>query len=139
MSSDSETDYASWTPEELMRDYRGEIKRDIFIRCMEWYTNMEVEEKINANRPDGKLIQNPNFYAEVKRNLENIALRDGHLPIEYRLQWDKRRLENFEMRFGVDHATVRLMRHSIVARETVTNGSNPPYPRDSLQQTEHIH
>lgn len=119
MSSNSETDYASWTPEELMRDYRGEIKRDIFVRCIEWYTNAEVEAKINANRTDGKKIQNPNFYAEIKRNIDNIALRDGHLPTEYRLQYDKRRLASLKARLGSDSATVRMMRQSITAREVV--------------------
>jgi len=121
MSSDSglEADYANWTPEELMRDYRGEIKRDIFVRCMEWYSNGEVEAKINANRTDGKKIQNPNFYAEIKRNIENIALREGHLPTEYRLQWDKRRVVNLEARFGGDSVNVRMMRQSIATREAV--------------------
>ena len=121
MSSDSglEADYANWTPEELMRDYRGEIKRDIFVRCMEWYSNGEVEAKINANRTDGKKIQNPNFHAEIKRNIENIALREGHLPTEYRLQWDKRRVVNLEARFGGDSVNVRMMRQSIATREAV--------------------
>ena len=30
-----------------MRDYHGEIKRELFLRCMEWYTNSEVEAKIH--------------------------------------------------------------------------------------------
>jgi len=120
MSSDSETEYANWTPEELMRDYRDEMKRDILVRVMEWYTNIEVQEKINANRTDGKTIQNPNFYAEIKRNVENIALRDGRLPTEYRLQWDKRRIANLEARFGTDNVTIKMMRQHLHVREGTT-------------------
>jgi hypothetical protein len=120
MSSDSETDYINWTPEELMRDYRGELKRDIMVRCMEWYTNIEVRENINANRTDGKTIQNPNFYAEIKRNVENIALRDGRLPTQYRLQWDRRRIANLEARFGADYVTVKMMRQHVNVRGDVT-------------------
>lgn len=68
--------YLTWTPEQTMRDYRGDIKRELFLRCMEWYTNSEVEAKINAGRSDGTKIKNPNFYAEFKRNIEIVALRD---------------------------------------------------------------
>jgi len=128
MSSDSETEYVSWTPEELMRDYRGEIKRDIFVLIMEWYSNAEVEAKINDNRTDGKKIQNPNFYAEIKRNVDNIALREGRLPTEYRLQWDKRRVANLEVRFGHDNISVRMMRQSIAAREAVKGELTRSHP-----------
>jgi hypothetical protein len=33
-----------------MGDYHGEIKGTLFIRCMEWYTNSEVEAQTNAGR-----------------------------------------------------------------------------------------
>jgi hypothetical protein len=58
------SNYTTWTPEQLMRDYHGGIKRELFLRCMEWYTNAEVEAKINIGRSDGTKIKNPNFYAE---------------------------------------------------------------------------
>lgn len=74
--------YLTRTPEQIMHDYHGEIKRELFSRCMEWYTNTEVEAKINAGRSDGTKIKNPSFYAELKRNIEIVALRDGHLPKE---------------------------------------------------------
>jgi hypothetical protein len=114
-------DYTTWTPEELMRNYRGELKRELFLRCMEWYTNSEVEAKINANRPDGSgRIKNSNFYAEFKRNIDIVALRDGHLPTEYRLQFDKRRLSNLEVRFGCEeHGSVRALRASVKRREAI--------------------
>lgn len=117
MSSTSEAEYASWTPEELMRDYDGEIKRDILVRCLEWYSTTEVQEKINANRTNGKIVQYANLYVEIKRDIEAIALRDGHLPTDYRLQWDKRRIANLEARFGADHLTVKLMRQHVPVRE----------------------
>lgn len=98
MSSGTATNYITWTPEELMRDYHGEIKGLLFIHCMEWNTNSEVEAKINAGRSDGTKIKNRNFYAEFERNIEIVALRDGHLPTEYKLQFDKRRLKKIEAR-----------------------------------------
>jgi hypothetical protein len=119
MASATVTDYTTWTPEELMRDYHGEIKGSLFIRCMEWYTNAEVEAKINAGRPDGTKIKNSNFYAEHKRNLEIVALRDGHLPTEYKLQYDKRRLHNIEIRLGSEHESVRKLRSSVRRREAI--------------------
>jgi hypothetical protein len=109
----------TWTPEQLMRSHRGELKQDLFIRCAEWYTNAEVEAKINAGRTDGSKIKNPNFYAEFKRNIDNAALRDGHLPAEYRLQYDKRRLRNLEARFGAENGAVNSMRSSIRQREAL--------------------
>ena len=117
MSSTSEAEYASWTPEELMRDYDGEIKRDILVRCLEWYSTTEVQEKINANRTDGKIVQYANLYVEIKRDIEAIALRDGHLPTGYRLQWDTRRIANLEARLGADHLTVKLMRQHVPVME----------------------
>lgn len=116
----SDAEYASWTPERLMRDYHGELKRSLFVRCMEWYTNAEVEAKINAGRTDGSRIKNPNFYAEMKRNVDILALRDGHLPSEYRLQFDKRRVANLETRFGSEHVSVKHMRSSVNAREALS-------------------
>ena len=62
--------YITWTPEQLMRDYHGGIKRELFLRCTEWYTNAEVEAKINTGRSDGTKIQNSNFYAEF-----NVVLK----------------------------------------------------------------
>lgn len=102
-----------------MRDYQGELKGNLLIRCMEWYTNTEVEAKINAGRSDGSKIKSPNFHSEFKRNLEIVALRDGHLPTEYKLQFDKRRLANLEVRFGSEHESVRKLRASVVRREAV--------------------
>ena len=102
-----------------MRDYHGEIKRELFLRCMEWYTNAEVEAKINIGRSYGTKIKNPNFYAEFKRNVEIVALRDGHLPTEYRLQFDRRRFINLEARFGSEHETVRALRKSLRRREAI--------------------
>lgn len=92
-----------------MRDFQGELKGLLFIRCMEWYTNTEVEAK----------IKNPNFYAEFKRNLEIVALRDGHLPTEYKLQYDKRRLSNLESRFGSEYESVKKLRLSVRRREAI--------------------
>jgi len=102
-----------------MRDYHGELKGPLFVRCMEWYTNAEVEAKINAGRSDGTKIKNSNFYAEHKRNLESVALRDGHLPTEYKLQYDKRRLSNLEARLGSEHESVRKLRSSVRRREAI--------------------
>jgi hypothetical protein len=119
MSSTSVTNYTTWTPEQLMRDYHGELKGTLFIRCMEWYLNAEVEAKINAGRSDGTKIKNPNFYAEFKRNIEIVALRDGHLPTEYKLEYDKRRLSNLEARFGSEHESVRMLRASVSRREAI--------------------
>jgi len=114
------TYYNTWTPEQLMRDYHGELKRELFMRCMEWYTNSEVEAKINANRPDGTNdIKNSNFYAEFKRNLDIVALRDGHLPTEYKLMFDKRRLSNLEARFGSEQSSVRALKKSVERREAI--------------------
>jgi hypothetical protein len=119
MSSATTNHFTTWTPEQLMRDYRGELKGSSFVRCMEWYTNAEVEAKINAGRSDGTKIKNPNFYAEFKRNLEIVALRDGHLPTEYKLQYDKRRLSNLEARFGSEHESVKKLRGSVRRREAI--------------------
>jgi len=102
-----------------MRDYHGEIKRELFLRCMEWYTNAEVEAKINAGRADGIKIKNPNFYAEFKRNIEIVTLRDGHLATTYRLQFDKRRFINLEARFGSEHETVRALHRSLRRRDAI--------------------
>ena len=118
-TNNTSPDYNTWTPEQLMRDYHGELKRELFLRCMEWYTNTEVEAKINAGRSDGTKIKNPNFYAEFKRNLDNVALRDGHLPTEYRLQFDKRRCLNLEARLGSEHDSVRALRASVGRREAI--------------------
>jgi hypothetical protein len=118
-SANTPEDYTTWTPERLMRDYHGELKQDLFIRCAEWYTNPEVEAKINSGRSDGSKIKQPNFYAEFKRNVDNAAIRDGHLPAEYRLQYDKRRLLNLEARFGPEHGSVRSIRTSVRQREGV--------------------
>lgn len=115
----SDAKYASWTPERLMRDYHGEPKRSLFVRCLEWYTNAEVEAKINVGRTNGSKIKNPNFYAEMKRNVDILALRDGHLPSEYRLQFDKRRVANLEARLGGQHVSVKHMRSSVNAREAL--------------------
>lgn len=112
-------DYTAWTPEQLMRDYHGELKRELFVRCMEWYTNPEVEAKINACRTDGSKIKNPNFYAEFKRNIDIIALREGKLPTEMRLEFDKRRALNFEARFGAGNRSVESLKASIRHRETI--------------------
>lgn len=112
-------DYTTWTPEQLMRDYHGELKRELFLRCTEWYTNSEVSARINAGRPDGSKIKNPNFYAEFKRNIDRVALRDGHLPTEYRLQFDRRRCRNLEARFGGEHESVRMMRSYVRKREAL--------------------
>lgn len=109
MASATVTNYTTWTPEQLMRDYHGEIKGSLFIRCMEWYTNSEVEAK----------IKNSNFYAEFKRNIEIVALRDGHLPTEYKLQFDERRLNNLEARLGSEHESVRKLRASVRRREAI--------------------
>jgi hypothetical protein len=126
-SSDDDTiDYTSWTPEQLMRDYHGELKYELLVRCMEWYTNSEVEARINAGRTDGSKIQNSNFYAEFKRNLEIVALRDGHLPTEYRLQFDKRRFINFEARFGSNDRAVKMLRNSVRRRDAVAGTSIRP-------------
>lgn len=111
--------YTTWTPEQLMRDYHGELKRELFVRCMEWYTNSEVEAKINDGRADGSKIKNPNFYAEFKRNLDAIALRDGQLPTEFRLQFDKRRFINLEARFGPEEASVKALKRSIRSRDAI--------------------
>jgi hypothetical protein len=114
------TEYSTWTPEQLMRDYHGELKRELFMRCMEWYTNSEVEAKINANRPDGTNdIKNSNFYAEFKRNLDIVALRDGRLPTEYKLLFDKRRLSNLEARFGSEQSSVKALKKSVERREAI--------------------
>lgn len=119
MASATVNNYATWTPEQLMRDYHGEIKRELFLRCMEWYTNAEVEAKINAGRSEGTKIKNPNFYAEFKRNIEIVALRDGRFPTKYRLQFDKRRFINLGARFGSEHETVRALRKSLRRREAI--------------------
>jgi hypothetical protein len=119
MSSATTNNYTTWTPEQLMRDYRGELKGILFVRCMEWFTNAEVEAKINAGRSDGTKIKNPNFYAEFKRNIEIVALRDGHLPTEYKLQYDKRRLSNLEARFGSENESVKKLRSSVRRREAI--------------------
>jgi hypothetical protein len=118
-SPNTSEDPNTWTPERIMRSHRGELKQDLFIRCAEWYTNSEVEVKINAGRTDGSKIKNPNFYAEFKRNIDNAALRDGHLPAEYRLQYDKRRLRNLEARFGAEIGAVKSMRSSVRQREAL--------------------
>lgn len=102
-----------------MRDYHGELKKELFLRCMEWYTNSEVEAKINAGRTDGSKIQNSNFYAEFKRIMDTTALSDGHLPSEYRLEFDKRRCSNVEARFGPDNFTVKAMRATVQKREAI--------------------
>jgi len=119
MASATVNNYTTWTPEQLMRDYHGEIKCELFLRCMEWYTNAEVEVKINAGRADGIKIKNPNFYAEFKRNIEIVALRDGHPPTEYRLQFNKRRFVNLEARFESEHETARALRRSLRRREAI--------------------
>lgn len=100
-----------------MRDYYGEIKGPLFIRCMEWYTNSEVVA--SAGRSGGTKIKNRNFYAEFERNIEIVALRDGHLPTEYKLQFDKRRLKKFEARSGSEHGGVRKLRASVGRREAI--------------------
>ena len=117
MSSATVTNYTTWTPEELMRDYHGEIKGPLFIRCMEWYTNSEVAA--NAGRSGGTKIKNRNFYAELERNIEILELRDGHLPTEYKLQFDKRRLNNLEARLGSEHESVRKLLASVGRREAI--------------------
>jgi hypothetical protein len=119
MASTPVNNYTTWTPEQLIRDYQGEIKGSLFIRCMEWYTNSEVEAKINAGRSDGSKIKNPNFYAEFKRNIEIVALRDGHLPTEYKLQYDKRRLIHLAARLGSENESVRKLRASVRRREAL--------------------
>ncbi|GAB7332842.1 hypothetical protein MBLNU13_g04563t1 [Cladosporium sp. NU13] len=134
MASAPFNNYTTWTPEQLMRDYHGEIKRELFLRCMEWYTNSEVEAKINAGRSDGTKIQNSNFYAEFKRNIEVVALHDGHLPTDYRLQFDKRRFINLEARFGSEHETVKALRKSVRRREAI--GFPTLSARPSLQELE---
>jgi hypothetical protein len=118
-SAETPEDYTTWTPEQLVRDYHGELKGDLFIRVAEWYTNPEVEAKINSGRSDGSKIKQPNFYAEFKRNVDNAAIGEGHLPAEYRLQFDKRRLANLEARFGPEHGSVRQIRTSVRQREAV--------------------
>lgn len=111
--------YATRTPEQIMRDYHGELKRELFLRCMEWYTFAEVEAKINAGRSDGTKIKSSNFYAEFKLIIETVALRDGHLPTEYKLQFDKRRFINLEARFGSENEMVRRLRSSIRKRDAI--------------------
>lgn len=119
MSSATINNYTTWTPEQLMRDYHGELKRELFLRCMEWYTVPEVEAKINAGRSDGTKIKSSNFYAEFRLIIETVALRDGHLPTEYKLQFDKRRFINLDARFGSENETVRRLRSSIRKRDAI--------------------
>lgn len=111
------SEYENWTPEQIMRDYQGELKWDLFVRCMEWYTSAEVEAKINTAR--SKPIANSNFFAEFKRSISAIAMREGHLPTVYRLDFDKRRLANLITRFGEDYTSVSHLRGWINAREDV--------------------
>lgn len=111
------TDPTTWTPEEIMRDYHGEVKGDLFIRCAEWYTNEEVERKINLGRTNP--IKNSNFYAGLKRSMTAVALQEGRLPTMHRLRFDQRRLANLKARFGDDHKSVKMLARSVAVRESV--------------------
>ncbi|KAM0710115.1 hypothetical protein Q7P35_002477 [Cladosporium inversicolor] len=102
--------YGTWTPEQIMRDYHGELKRELFLRCMEWYTVAEVEAKINTGRSDGTKIK------------------------KYKLQFDKRRFINLEARFGSENETVRRLRASVRKRDAILFPSISAQP--SLQELE---
>lgn len=115
-----------WTPEKIMRDFCGELKGVILVRCMEWYTNDEVEAKINLGRDTP--INNANILAEHKRNLVNIALESGHLPTVFKLQFDKRRLINLTVRLGEEHRTVTMLRMAINKKDSL-QGHDISYPR----------
>lgn len=107
----------NWTPEEIMQDFHGKLKGVVLVRCMEWYTNDEVQAKVSLGRDTP--IDNANMLAEHKRNLANIALESGHLPTVFKLQFDKRRLINLTVRLGEEHVTVTMLRMAINRKDSL--------------------
>lgn len=119
----------NWTPEEIMQDFHGKLKGVVLVRCMEWYTNDEVQAKVSLGRDTP--IDNANMLAEHKRNLANIALESGHLPTVFKLQFDKRRLINLTVRLGEEHTTVTMLRMAINRKDSLQghDSSYSPFNR----------
>lgn len=105
------------TPSEIMRHHASELKGPLLLRCIEWYTNDEVEIKINAARASP--ISGSNFFSAVKRAVTKIALEEGTLPTVWKLELDRRRLENMRARFGGGSRMVRKLERSVRGREEV--------------------
>lgn len=114
------------TPSHIMQHHTGPLKGALLILCSEWYTNEEIALKINQARANP--IKASNFYASIKRCMADVALEQGLLPTAFRLQLDKRRLENFKARFGGESKAVRVLENSIGRREAA--------PREYLLSSE---
>ncbi|KAM0717687.1 hypothetical protein Q7P37_007539 [Cladosporium fusiforme] len=126
------SDPSTWTPEEIMLNHRGELTGDLLIRCAEWYTNEELEQKVNQAR--ALPIKSSNYFSSFKRAMTAIALQEGRLPAIHRLQFDKRRLANLTARFEVNNKAVGSLQASITHRESSPHITLPANP--TLQELE---